>query len=99
MRNVDRLPTAQLLQAVRQVFAPWHRRTVDEDWNDADSPLECRLDLDPYEIIKIVEAPSVVCVGAGIPILPDDRDEHVAYTELLGEYVEEIQAGLDIVDI
>ena len=99
MGNLDRLPTAQLLQAVRQVFTPWHCRAVDKDGNDANSALKRRLDLDPHEIIRIVETTPVVLAGAGIPIVPDDGDERVAYTELLGEYVEEIETGLDIVDV
>ena len=42
---------------------------------------------------------SVVFVDARVPIPPDDSDERVAYTKLCGEYVEEIEAGLDVVDV
>ena len=99
MRNLNSLPTRELLERVRQVLGLGHDRAIDQHRNDRHVALERRFDLDAHEIIGVVEATAIVLVRAGEPIPANHRDERVAAANALGQDFHEIATGRDIVDV
>ncbi|HEX9168755.1 MAG TPA: hypothetical protein VF886_07500, partial [Roseiarcus sp.] len=58
-----------------------------------------RLDLDPHEIIRIVEPTQTVLVGGGNPVPSNDRDKRVTRADPFSQHIEPINAEVDVVDI
>ena len=98
-RNLDGLPAGEFLQAVRKLAGLRHRRPVDKDRNDRNVALQRRLDFDADEVVRVVEATTVLTVGARDPVLADDGQERVALADPVGKHVDEITPGRDRVDV
>jgi hypothetical protein len=77
-RNLGPLPPRETLQALGQFARFGHGRAVDEDGDDANVSFERGLDLDPDEIIWIVETAPPLGISGGNPLPSNDRDQRVA---------------------
>jgi len=93
VRNFNALQANQLLQTLRQVFGLRQARAVDENWNDANAAAKRGLDLDPHEIMLIVDASPIVPVDARNPVRTDDSDERIANGDPFGQKFDKIDAG------
>jgi hypothetical protein len=99
MGNLGPLPARQTLQALRQFARLGHRRAINKDGNDANVALERSLNLDPDEIVRIVEPAQTVLVGAGNPVPSNDRDERITRADAIGQDIEPINSKVDVVDV
>jgi len=72
---------------------------VDKDWNDANVALKRRFDLDPDEIVRIVEPAQPVLVGGGNPVPSDDGNERVTSADAISQDIEPVNAKVDVVDV
>ena len=92
------MPARQTLQAVGGSLGLGHGRPVDKDRDDANATLERGLNLDPHEIVRIVE-PRRPSFSAGNPVPSNDRDKRVTRADAIGQDIEPINAKVDIVDV
>jgi hypothetical protein len=98
-RDLGPLPPRETLQALGQFACLGHGGPVDKDWNDANVALKRRFDLDPDEIVRVVDPAQTVLVGAGNPVPSNDRDERVTRADPFSQDIEPINAEVDIVDV
>jgi hypothetical protein len=98
-RNLGPLPPRETLQALGQFARFGHGRAVDEDRDDVNIALERRFDLDPDEIVRIVEPAQTVLVGSRNPVFSNDRDKRVAGADPLAKDIKPINTKVDVVDI
>ena len=97
MRNFNALQANQLLQTLRQVFGLRQARAVDENWNDANAAAKRGLDLDPNEVMLVVDASPFVPVNARNPLRANHRDERIANGDAFGQKFDKIDAGRNAV--
>jgi|ERR1700722_14773971 hypothetical protein len=55
--------------------------------------------IDAHEIVGIIEAAVIVCIGANEPIFADQRDQRIASTDAYRKHFDEIAAGRNVVDV
>jgi hypothetical protein len=70
--ELDSLTLCQRLQAGRKIRGAGHAGLVHQDGDDADTAVQCGLDLQADEIVGVVQAPPPVLVGDSQPPLADD---------------------------
>jgi hypothetical protein len=98
-RNLGPLPPRETLQALGQFARFGHGCAIDKDRNHANVAMKRRFDLDPDEIVGIVDPAQTVPVGAGNPVPSNDRDKRVTRANAFGQDAEPINAEVDVVDI
>jgi hypothetical protein len=76
-----------------------HLGPLDQDRDEADVAVQRRLDLEPHEILGIIEAPPPVLVGDREPLPADQCEEHVTASHRIGDHLDEVVARLDGVDV
>ena len=76
-----------------------HRRAVDEHRNDAGVARQGGLDLEADEVLRVVEPATAVVVGDGQPLVPDQREQHVAGADGGRDPLHEVVARIDRVDV
>ena len=97
--ELQRLTAGQPGQAVRQLVGRRHRGPIDQNRDDADVTRQGGLDLQPDEVIGVVEARrpcSSVIVSHWFPI---SASEDVAGSDRAGDHLDEVVAQLDRVDV
>ena len=68
---------------------------VDQDRDDADLTCQGGLDLQPDEIVGVIEAAPPIRVGDPQPLITDQRQQHVAISDRTGDHLDEVVAQLD----
>src|SRR5919109_1714158 len=86
------LATRERTQTLGQIFCAWHTTAINEHRNDADVPLQCRLDLEPNVIVGVIQAPLTSTICCCQPIWTDDGDKGRAIRDLVVECLHEIDA-------
>jgi hypothetical protein len=83
---------------LRQVLLVRQLGALNENWNHGDAALQCRFDLDPQVIPRIVEAPSAT--GSGIvPTRADDDEQGVAAPDCFAKMLAEVLAEGNRIDV
>jgi hypothetical protein len=86
-------------KAGRQLVGARHRGPVDQDRNDADIALQGRLNLQADEVVGIFQATLPIMIGDREPTLTDQRQQHVAGPDRVGDHLGKLVAQLERVDI
>ena len=97
--ELERLPTDHRRDARRQLVAARHQRAVDQDRDEQDLPLQRGLDLEPDEVVGVVQAPRSVRGGDVEPLLADQGEQDVARPDGVGDGLDEVVTELDGVDV
>src|SRR6266536_2935153 len=71
--ELERLTAHQLGQAGWQLPGTGHPRPVNQDRDDPDVTRQSCLDLQPYEVIWVIEAPLPALAGDRQPLVADER--------------------------
>ena len=98
VRQFDGISFRQVDQIGRKLISLWHCRTSDEGRNDADVAIQCVSDLNPDEVLRIVQA-SPANIGGLQPVRTNESDEHIALADGAVDFLVEIHSGLNGVDI
>jgi len=97
--QLEGLAAHQPGQAVRQLIDTRHPRLINQDRDDADLARQGRLDLQPHEIIRVIEATPATPIGDRQPLITNQRQQHVAGRDRSSDHFDEVVAELDRVDI
>ena len=97
--ELERLAADHRRDAGRQLVAPRHQRTLDQDRDEQDLPRERGLDLEPDEVVGVVEPTRPVRAGDVEPVLADQGEQDVARPDRVRDRLDEVVAELDGVDI
>ncbi len=97
--QLDGLASGEPFEIGRQLRSGWHDRSFDQHGNDPHVAGESDPDLETDEIVRIVEPPPAVPVGARQPLPAHDREQHIAGTDGALEDVHEVDAGFDVRDV
>jgi hypothetical protein len=97
--QLERLPPRQPDQARWEFFSGWHCDPVDQHRDDPDVAFQRRLDLQPDQVVGVIELAAALSVGAVQPLVPNQRQQHVARPDGGRDRLGEVQAGLDGVDV
>ena len=93
------LPTHQLGQARWQLVGTGHPGPFNQNGDDTDITCQRRLDLQPHEVVGVIQAPPPVLVGDREPPIADQGQQHVAGSDRGGDHLDEVVAQFDGVDI
>lgn len=91
----QRVAVGQVGQALRQVLSARHDRALCQDRDDAHVAGEGSLDLQPDDIVGIIQPPAASVIGCGQPARPDDRQHYLARIHRAEDRLGEIGAWLD----
>jgi hypothetical protein len=97
--QLRRVPARERLQVRRQRVGRRHRRPLHQHGDDADAAREGAGDLDPGEVVRVLEAPAAVRTPAAQPLSPDHRDEDIAGADLPVDGLHEVDSGLEARDV
>jgi hypothetical protein len=97
--QLDGLPSGEPFEIGGELRCGWHDRPFDQHGNDPHVAGEGDADLETDEIVRIVEAPPSVAVGARQPLPAHDREQHIAGADGALEDVHEVDARFDVRDV
>ena len=86
-------------QALRQILPARHDRALDQDRDDPHAAGQGGLDFQPDDVVGIVEPPGAALIGGGQPVRADDCQQHPAGRDRAEDFLGEVHARLDRVDI
>jgi hypothetical protein len=95
----QRVAAGQTGQAIRQILAGWHGRALDQDRDNPNATGQCCLNLQPDDVIGIIQPAAAAPVGRDQPGRADDRQQHPAGCHRAEDLLSEIHAELDRVHI
>ena len=95
----ESLTTHQPGQAGRQLIGARQPGPINQDRDDADVARQGGLDLQPDEVIGVIEAAPPILIGDREPLITDQRQQHIAGSDRSGDHLDEVVAQLDRVDI
>jgi len=94
------LASGELVERLGEFVGHGHGCVVDEHGNHRVAAFQRSLDLQHHEVMGILElAPLTGAVLHVDPLRADDRDEHAALPDSLGDRADEVRAGLDRLDV
>ena len=99
MTDLDRLAAGERLEVVRQFIGARHDRAAHQHRHHADVALQGGAGLEADEVVGIIEPPASCGIGGRRPLVADDDDEHLAGTDRRLDRGDEIDPGLDSLDI
>jgi hypothetical protein len=99
MRDAHGIACRQRFQALRQVIGRRHLGAANQDGDDPLVLIQPSLDLQPYEVTRIIEAPGAVRIRCGQPTAADDRQQDVALGDTVIQDLNEVESGLDAVHV
>jgi hypothetical protein len=79
-RPVARVSANQRLQIIGKISRPWHRSTVEQNWDDSNLTTQRRGNLNAYEIFRIIQSPTALFIGDIHPMCSYDGNQDVAGT-------------------
>ena len=94
-----RVASREPLQRVGELLRPRHLRAVDQHRDDVLAQALRGFDLDPNPVVGIVEPAAAVDVDDIGPAPADDSEKDVALLDAGRQFLSEIAAGRDIVDV
>ena len=87
------------MQLGRQLLLPKRSSAIDQHRDHPHTALQRRLDLEPHEVIRVVEPTASLLIGKGYPLAPDQGHQHCAGVNCLPDDLGEVQACLDGVQV
>jgi hypothetical protein len=93
------VPARQRGEDLRQLLGGGLRGALDAGRNDEDVALEGGFELDPDEVVRVVELATALGVRRAEPLLPEESDEDVTGGHGLGDHFDEVGAEIDRVDV
>jgi hypothetical protein len=84
------LTTHQPGQAGWQLVRPWQPRALNQDRDDPNVALKSSFDLEAHKIIWICEPASPILVSDRQPLITDERQQHVAGPDRVGDDLGEV---------
>ena len=71
------MPLHERDELLREFLGGWHCRALDEHWDHDPIELKSGRELDPDEVVRVLEPPSASGVGHRQPVVPDEREHGV----------------------
>jgi hypothetical protein len=81
------------LQIIGQFAFGWHRRAIDEDRDYWDVSSQRGRDLNPYEVVLVVQPAPAVSIGRVEPPGADNREQNLTLRQFGFDLPDEIRAG------
>jgi len=97
--DLNRLAARERLQFFRQFLGAWHGCRAHQNGYHPYAALQRDASLQADEVIGIVEPPVPGAIGSGSPLVTDDDDQHAARSHGVFDCLDEINAGLDTLDV
>lgn len=85
----------QLGQARRQLIGAGHPGPFDQDGDDADITRQSSFELQPDEVVAIIQPPLPVLAGDREPPVADQCQQHVAGSDRGGDHIDEVVVQFD----
>ena len=99
MGQLDRIAECEIGQIGRQLVGRWHACTLHQHRDHRNAALQRRGDLEPDEILGVVDPPHAIAVAGRQPLAPDQCEQDVALGNLGVDHLPEVDAGLDRDDV
>jgi len=97
--ELDRLQASEWTERLWKIVGASHRRAFDQDGHHEYLAAQRGLDLQPNEVVRIIEPAPAFIVARVEPIAPDHDDEHLAGVDRAGKGLDEVLAAFQIVDV
>ena len=97
--KLERMPACERGEVLREIAFRRHLGAIDQHGDHRNVALQRRGDLDAHIVVRVVEPPLALAVGGGQPMRADDCEQCIALRDLRIELLDEIEPGLDGVDI
>ena len=82
-------------QACRNLLGAGHPRPINQDWDDADVACQGGLDLQPYEVVGVIEAAPPIRIGDCQPLITNQGQQHITISDRTGDHLDEVVAQFD----
>jgi len=99
VRQANGVAIRQTPYGFRKLILSGHSRAIDKHGDDPHVACQCRFNLDPHKIARIVQAALSVFGFRIEPLGADDRKKYVAGLNPLRKDFLEVEAGFDVVDV
>jgi hypothetical protein len=95
--DVNRIPVGQTCERRRQIGFRRHRGAIDQDWDHRYVPLESGFDLDPENIVWVIDPP--VSFGRSSPPGSHHDKDQVALADRRADVFPEVDTERNVIDI
>ena len=99
MREPHRITTRERPQRFRQLIGARHLCLANQHWDHALVLRQRAFNLDPDKVARVVQPPAAATIARVDPVPANHRNEHVALRDLIVQNADEVEPGLDAVDV